>query len=207
MSRPCPDEAAKRKQWGGGGWPLLPKVSSDDSSLIPGMTLIERGVRLILRGRGILFRRDLNLEVGNPVLQCSKCQCKVRWIRKIFCFVLNKQEKQKLSGQESCLCKGIEESKLQTLQKPQIHRNSSKHLHLECGNTEPNKGIWIFSDKQEKKKAHPHNQISIRPIPFCGSRLMNIHMNYNNFESYELYIDSSNIEGLDLNSEIEISSK
>ncbi|GIY57920.1 hypothetical protein CEXT_500521 [Caerostris extrusa] len=72
--------------------------------------------------------------------------------------------------------------KIHTLQKPQIHRNSSEHLHVECGNTEPNKGIWIYRDKQEKKKAHPHNPISIRseklfrtPIPFCCVRSMNIH--------------------------------
>ncbi|GIX84778.1 hypothetical protein CEXT_401541 [Caerostris extrusa] len=42
-------ENTSRKQR---GCPLFPKVSSDDTSLIPEMTLIERGVHLILRGRG-----------------------------------------------------------------------------------------------------------------------------------------------------------
>ncbi|GIY80736.1 hypothetical protein CEXT_67331 [Caerostris extrusa] len=45
MSRLCPEERCKRKhiEKTMGGSPLFPEVFSDDTSLIPGMTLIERG--------------------------------------------------------------------------------------------------------------------------------------------------------------------
>ncbi|GIY50878.1 hypothetical protein CEXT_579891 [Caerostris extrusa] len=54
MSRPCPEERAKRKHIDKTmGVSTVSKDSSDDTSPIPGMTLIEGGVRLIIGGGGV----------------------------------------------------------------------------------------------------------------------------------------------------------